>query len=84
MLWPTKRTRSLLIGIRGTTVPTATRPIKNQANADETDVVIDFLDTLRDKLLKHYWDAIIDMRTRELTARDPNQTELDLDDDIEF
>ncbi len=53
-------------------------------SVDEADAVIDFLDTLRDELLHHYGDAIIDMRTRELMASDPNQTELDFDDDIEF
>lgn len=53
-------------------------------NVDEADAVIDFLDTLRDELLQHYGEAIIDMRRHALTQCDPNQTELDFDDDIDF
>ncbi len=53
-------------------------------SAEEAEIVIDFLDTLRDELLDHYSDSIIDMRTRALAETDTSQAELDFDDDIDF
>lgn len=53
-------------------------------NAEEADTVIDFLDTLRDELLGHYGDSIIDMRTRAIAENDTSQVELDFDDEIDF
>ena len=53
-------------------------------SAEEADTVIDFLDTLRDELLEHYGDSIIQMRTHTLAKPDADQAELNFDDEIEI
>ena len=54
--------------------------------AEDADTVMAFLDELRDTLWECYGEQIIDMRQNALarTEGDTAQTELALDDDIDF
>lgn len=43
----------------------------------DTTAVIDFLDTLREELLNHYSESIVEMRTQDLGLPRTDQVEID-------
>lgn len=59
-------------------------PLYTHWSAEEADTVIDFLDTLRDALLDHYGESIIEMRTRALDRINTDQAEFDFDDALDI